>query len=270
MENYDYAQSCKPSRGMVHAVETKNRQKATNMLYCRVGQTTRDKIFTDLGAFYIATQGIPVPTDGSAVNLGELWVTYKVKLSRAQIFDSAGLNNATLRDDFLARSTTATLVADTTNYYISNADYVTFYNAPAVGRSASRKTNTLGGYTTSSSPRRTQYVFPELVSNGLYQVTIYIFQGAVQSNSWGALQTNGLCSLVGPVGIDSQYGNYLNSASTAAEQIMTTTFFVTVNAPGSTQASFYIDTTADCPTGTTSIVMITECPAKLGLGPEFI
>lgn len=80
MENYDYATSCKPSVGMRHGVETAPNQMATKMQFVRTGETTRDKIFTDLGLFQIATEGIP-----NAGTIGELWVTYNIKLSRAQI-----------------------------------------------------------------------------------------------------------------------------------------------------------------------------------------
>ena len=80
MENYDYAVASKPSLTVDHGVETAPQQQALRMNYIRSGDTTRDKIFTDIGLFQLATEGIPF--DGI---IGELWVTYKVKLSRAQI-----------------------------------------------------------------------------------------------------------------------------------------------------------------------------------------
>ncbi len=48
---------------------------------------TKDPLFTDLGIFQIASDG--VPADSGPQKLGELWVTYKIKLSRAKIFKSA-------------------------------------------------------------------------------------------------------------------------------------------------------------------------------------
>lgn len=82
MENYDYATSCKPSVGMRHGVETAPNQSATKMQYIRTIDGTRDKIFTDIGLFQIATDGLPTAGAGA---IGELWVTYCVKLSRSQI-----------------------------------------------------------------------------------------------------------------------------------------------------------------------------------------
>lgn len=94
MENYDYAIVSKPSEHMLHGVECKNTQRYSNMLYTRTGNSTKDKVFTDLGLFQIATEGINVagiftPT----VIVGELWVTYQVKLSRAQLYSELGLGN---------------------------------------------------------------------------------------------------------------------------------------------------------------------------------
>lgn len=81
MQNYDYANSFKPSLDGVHGVETKPSQQAVRMNYIRTGATSRDKIFTDIGLFQIATDGIPE----TGAKVGELWVTYRVKVSRAKI-----------------------------------------------------------------------------------------------------------------------------------------------------------------------------------------
>ena len=52
----------------------------------------KDKLLTDLGLFQIATEGVPVGTTAALV--GELWVTYQVKLSRATIVRSIALREA--------------------------------------------------------------------------------------------------------------------------------------------------------------------------------
>jgi len=86
MENYDYSNSSKPSSGIVHGVETKNSQQALNMQYVRSGVSTKSLVFTDIGNFQVGSEGIPMTS--SSVIIGELWVTYKVKLSRAELFSS--------------------------------------------------------------------------------------------------------------------------------------------------------------------------------------
>lgn len=79
MENYDYATATKPSLTARHGVETAPQQQALRMNYIRTSDNvSRDKIFTDVGNFQIATEGVP-----NTGILGELWVTYRVKLSRS-------------------------------------------------------------------------------------------------------------------------------------------------------------------------------------------
>lgn len=91
MENYDYACSTKPSSGAIHGVECAPKQRATLQLYTRTGESTKNKLFTDLGVFQLATEGIPSSV-AQNVLIGELWVTYTVKLSRAKLFTSVGEN----------------------------------------------------------------------------------------------------------------------------------------------------------------------------------
>lgn len=92
MENYDYSNSCKPSTGAVHGVETANQFAHISNLYVRSGVSSKDKTQTDVGNFFLATEGIPGAA-GTTVTLGELWVTYRVKLSTSNLFGSVlGLN----------------------------------------------------------------------------------------------------------------------------------------------------------------------------------
>lgn len=84
MENYDYASASKPSIGALHGIETAPKQRLTNQLYIRTGVSTKDKILTDIGNFQVATEGIYCGASGQFV-IGELWVTYRIKLSRANL-----------------------------------------------------------------------------------------------------------------------------------------------------------------------------------------
>jgi hypothetical protein len=92
MENYDYANSTKPSQGAIHGVECAEGQRSTNSLYVRTGISAKQKIFTDIGNFYLATEGIPFgssETEQTAL-VGELWVTYSFKLSRSKLYQAIG------------------------------------------------------------------------------------------------------------------------------------------------------------------------------------
>lgn len=91
MENYDYASSCKPSCTLVHGVETDPTQRATRMLYTRDGPSSKNRIFTDIGNFYVGTEGIPFGGAGAQRALiGELWVSYGVRLSRSKLYETLG------------------------------------------------------------------------------------------------------------------------------------------------------------------------------------
>lgn len=96
MQNYDYASSAKPSVAQLHGVETANKQQFGNLQYVRdVGNTTKSLIFTDIGFETIATEGIQPPTGavaGTSFPVGELWVTYRVKLSRAKLITATPAN----------------------------------------------------------------------------------------------------------------------------------------------------------------------------------
>jgi hypothetical protein len=140
MENYHFAMSGKPSESMYHAVECKNSQSTQKHLYIRTSApaTNNDLRWSDYGNFSIATVG----QQQSNVNLGELWVTYKVKLYKPRLpitvgeggsigyghssnntvsntyplGNVVGYSNATL-NGFSANHTTVTWIADPTQVY---------------------------------------------------------------------------------------------------------------------------------------------------------
>lgn len=85
MQNYDYASVGKPSQTIIHGIETAKSQLPIGMKYVRNGVSSKDLEFTDIGKLFIATEGMP-----SNEVVGELHVTYTVKLSRAKLFASLG------------------------------------------------------------------------------------------------------------------------------------------------------------------------------------
>ena len=114
MENYEYSSSTKPSSGQVHGVETEPSQRLTKQLFVNSvisspgpslsGQ--KDKMLTDLGIFQLATEGIPVSDKPTII--GELWVSYKVKLTRAALTDILAHNDLEVQSiETIFSSTTA-------------------------------------------------------------------------------------------------------------------------------------------------------------------
>lgn len=87
MENYEFAQSAKPSLSVLHPIECARSQNVLSELYIRTGAVPvgEDLKTYDFGDFQIASQGIPLGGAGAAVNLGELWVTYEIALLKPKI-----------------------------------------------------------------------------------------------------------------------------------------------------------------------------------------
>lgn len=84
MENYQFACSTKPADSCIHPIECEPRETPLTELYIRgynVPTAGSDARLYDFGNFYIATNGL----QASNVNLGELWVTYEIKLFKPKM-----------------------------------------------------------------------------------------------------------------------------------------------------------------------------------------
>jgi len=263
MENYDYSNACKPSEHMMHGVETASKQKATNMMYVRTGPSSKDKVFTDYGVFQIATEGLPVNTTaGTIVNVGELWVTYRVKLSRALLYGSL-LNLNVGTDTFLA-SAGATLITDNTASLV-NTSYSGIYGVPAGGYFAPRLSNTIGTVVSSGSLNGAVVLFPSNIVAGYFMVQVNVRLGAAAVNAVNIPTPLTFCTIPAITGaITAISGTVVfQTQSTAAEQNFSGTFFVKVNAPGTNQASFQITLANNVNANTITAITITAVPSTL-------
>jgi len=83
MENYEFANSSKPSVSFIHPVECKRVDTSVVELYTRTGapQVNSDLRLYDLGNFSIAAVGMQA-TSGVA---GELWCTYEIEFLKPKI-----------------------------------------------------------------------------------------------------------------------------------------------------------------------------------------
>jgi hypothetical protein len=90
MENSQYAVSAKPSISQIHAVECDPRLSSIDVKYIRNPSSStsvsQDARFYDHGLFELATVGLSA-TAGTV--LGELWVSYDIKLIKPEITNSA-------------------------------------------------------------------------------------------------------------------------------------------------------------------------------------
>lgn len=263
MENYDYSNACKPSEHMLHGVETASKQKATNMMYIRTGPSSKDKVFTDYGVFQIATEGLPVNvTSGTVVNVGELWVTYKVKLSRALLFGSL-LNLNVGTDSFIAQADAVNITGATGT--LVNAAYSGIYSVPPGGFCAPRLSNTIGATISSGSLNGLVLTFPQNIVTGYYMVQVNVRLGAAAANAINIPTPLAFCTcpaLAGPITAVSGT-NLFQTQSTAAEQNFSATFFVKVTAPGTNQASLQITYVNNVNLNSVSAVTVTAVPSTL-------
>lgn len=162
MQNYAYANSTKPSCGAVHGIECKPNSSATNMLYVRVGASNRDRIFTDIGTFQVATEGIPFAAGVTQQIIGEIHVTYTVHLSRPQLFNSI-LGYGIVEDVF----TSAPSVIGGT-----------------IGAFTAGSRNLIGGSVTNVSNTLLRYSFPRSTMAGTYLIMVKSYSPVATLRFW--------------------------------------------------------------------------------------
>lgn len=88
MLNYEFSNSVKPSENCLHMIECAPRQSTLTELYTLSGNPPAnvDPRFYNLGKFQIATSGF----QAANVTIGELHVTYQVRLMKPKLSDALG------------------------------------------------------------------------------------------------------------------------------------------------------------------------------------
>jgi hypothetical protein len=266
MENYDYASSVKPSAQMVHGVETKRAQGTQNMYYVRTGVSQKDKAFTDSGTLQVATEGVFVAANSTAI-IGELWVTYKFRFSRSLLFGSI-LNRDVKQDAFFAQNLTITgsLFDNSTNGVAAIPLFSTRYGAALGATVACAKlTNTVGGVLSSNNSTNINYVFPASIDRGQYWVMGYIdytgnqtstglFNPGISFGTIGVQDGNGTIPGV------SQGGAGINAASNDKMVGFTP---VVVDAPGPLQCTLVYTVNAPIAAGSKYYFYVIEAPIDM-------
>jgi len=92
MENYEFANSCKPSCDFYHPCECKKAETSIDLQYVRTGAVTSgDLRLYDLGNFQLATVGMQNTTGV----IGELWCTFEVAFYKPKLL----LSGSTILSD---------------------------------------------------------------------------------------------------------------------------------------------------------------------------
>jgi hypothetical protein len=180
MSNYDYAISVKPSECAVHGVENHPNQRPLGMQYVRSGTSTKDLAFTDIGNFQIATEGIAFAGAGTAI-LGELWVTYKVKLSRANLYGALLSKNVGMDLFYISANSTST-TGNTATWLTANHPTLLTngtYVPQGTGAGAYNKaTNSIGVSVTSTANTNITLTWPKGQRLGCFLVIFGYDHGA--------------------------------------------------------------------------------------------
>lgn len=101
MENYENAVSVDPSRSVLHPIECARAQTPVQPLYVRRGnsfnpQLQFDQRLYDLGRTSVATVG----QQSNNFQIGELWVTYKIRFLKPRLELSSGTGPDNMMDHF--------------------------------------------------------------------------------------------------------------------------------------------------------------------------
>jgi hypothetical protein len=229
MENYQFANSSKPSMSFIHPIECSRTQSTLTELYIRTGAvpTGGDQRFYDFGVFTIATVGMQA-AGGVA---GELWCTYEIELIKPKFITAEG--GDILTDHFVLTSVTNGSPLGTTTNPTANSS--------------------IGGYITSNRI----YHFPSYLSEG-----VFMFQhtvtgaGAVSVAAYAIVPTNCVVKNI-------MSGGTSNEVSSTGTGVVT--FFVTyICALTGSQATLACGTAGTLPTTFTSgDLFVTQLPTQL-------
>jgi len=122
IENCEWAQSCKPSDDILIPAECKSRLTSLNgLLYILNGAaipTGTDPRLFFLGRLTIASQGL----QGTSVNIGSLYVTYKIRLYKPLM--TRPLSNAMVFAAFRTDTDASNMYGATTSVNVNNCDSI--------------------------------------------------------------------------------------------------------------------------------------------------
>lgn len=175
MENYEFANSTKPSASMLHPVECKRSQTPVDVLYVRTDELTSGDIrMYDLGTFSYATQGMQNAAPGQVI--GELWCTFEIEFFKPKLLPLGGSD--TLIDHYYL---TGTNILGVTN---------PFYTQNGMTRLPGSNLGTYIQIANTNPPHAANsIIFPPSITDGIFKIDYYLSGTAVTANSPALTQT---------------------------------------------------------------------------------
>lgn len=221
MENYEFANSSKPSCSFYHPIECKKSLTPVSELFVRVGglESYSDQRLYDMGKFQIATQG--QQADGGVI--GELWCTYEVEFFKPKF----GAEDDILFDGFTFASS------------ISGA-------APFGIAYAGSSQNNLGGTVNLASAT---YTFPRGIEHGDCFIVSYTNIGsATVTLALPTITANGGTTIL-PFYNGGTYSAITCPQTGATTSRYTVTFIIRIDTPDSETAGFSFGLAGTVPNG---------------------
>lgn len=218
LENYEFANSSKPSESFIHPIECKRSMNTLDHLYVRTGSvpTGADQRLYDLGVFQLAVGGNP-----NSNTIGELWCTFEIELYKPKLVTAVGTE--LLTDHWVA---TAALG-----------------NSTPLGTATLKSGSNLG--TTLSGAAGNVINFPAAISDGNFLVVYQITGSSTSTTGFTVSFTN--CTGL-TVWKNDTSANAGNTGTTTSTYLFT---FV-VNITGQS-AAFTINTNGTLPATPTSM-----------------
>ena len=169
MENYEFANSTKPSVSMLHPVECKRSQTPVDVLYVRTEELTSGDIrMYDLGTFSYATQGMQNAAPGQVI--GELWCSFEIEFFKPKLLPLGGSD--TLMDHYQLRG--SNLLGPTNPFYTQNG----------LTRVAGSNLGTYIQISNTNPPHAANSIlFPPTITDGIFKIDYYLYGSAVTANS---------------------------------------------------------------------------------------
>jgi hypothetical protein len=207
MENSQFAVSCRTDSHILHPVECDPSERPIRLLYVGTDRGA-DKRFNNLVNVSVATQGIA----SADVNLGELWVTYKIKFYKPIIFRPLATNWYSANPNNTSASAfwgTMTRTPTSLNGYNANIQGVTFTTVSAGVGTIS--------FTDPSTWARAYFITARVVGTIVASNATFYFLAGSQTVPITSLDQRAVLSLnTSPLEIVYTYGFIINKDPTSS------------------------------------------------------
>lgn len=178
MEAYQFSCSTSPAASVIHPVECAPGENVLKNMYVRTGAvpTGEDARFYDLGLFQIATVGMQ-----AASTIGELWVSYHVKLRKPKLLSAS--------DTALSAHASGVINGDGTIASMNNVTGSTLHTTYTVGSYCGVTFPSTGNYLVTAYMEGTGFTSPGAPTvSGSGNSGLPLFNGSTSGSAGGTNQ----------------------------------------------------------------------------------